>query len=148
MDFIQPAVHTLDGTDVAFPPAILADFPDAAGQVAIIRGDRPAITHRSEIFSRIKTESSSPCEGSGLPALTGRPMGLGSVFEEDHPVLPALCRKAGNVSRMAVNMHRQHRLDPGPRGRGQSRREAIGMQGKGLRVQIQIQRFSTRPPDG
>src|ERR1035441_8778902 len=91
---------------------MVSELADICCHLGIIQQNHAAVTERTEVFARIKTETTCVSETSGLFPIYFSPKRLGTVL--DHLQAIFFCQRANavHISRMAEYMHRHDR--PGP----------------------------------
>ena len=106
LQFVQTGVLALVNV-VVFPvAAIVAQRPDAGGQIAVIGGDGPRVPQRAQIFAGVKAEPGGIAKAPRALAVIRGPVGLRRVLDEFEAVGVRDGAQRVHVGGLAVEMHR------------------------------------------
>ena len=107
LQWIEPAVATLNFIHIFYARAVIAQHADAVGDFWIIGRDRAAIAHRAKILAGIKTPGDGVAVRADALSLIARAMGLGGVLQHVKLVFAGNRKDRIEISGLAIKMHRQ-----------------------------------------
>src|ERR1700737_2647056 len=111
LEFVEATIDARDVADVAALPSILPQSTHLLNEFKIIGNDHSTIANCSNIFRWIKTECRNVPHASDEASVKFRPMSLRAVLNDTNAEPVSNLRNGRNVSRMTVEVYRDHRLD-------------------------------------
>src|SRR6267378_114725 len=87
LHLVKARIPARPGTDVPFAPTVLAKEANIACDLWIIRHHRAAISERTEVLGRIKTEAARVAPGTHAPATYGGTVSLRAILDHFQAIL-------------------------------------------------------------
>ena len=115
LDLVEPRVPALPLGVVAAVPAVLAQLPEAPGDLRVVGGDGAAVAVGTEVLRGIERKGSRSAEAAGRPALEARAVALSAVFDDERSLARRERAEPVEIGDAAVEMDRQQ--EPGLRRR-------------------------------
>src|SRR5271166_4177807 len=115
LDRIETRVDANPGTNIAITPAILANFTQRAGERGVAGYGHTAIPERSQILCRVEAEAGNVANRARRPPAPLRAMALRAILDQTQAVPAGDLGKSGQIGRLTIEMHRQHRRGPARR---------------------------------
>ena len=102
---VEPRGPALARVNVLGSLAVLAQRTHDAGELAVVRDERPRITGRTEVLAGIEAEGRGCPTRARADTAALRPMRLAGILEEEQPVLARERAKCAHIAELSIEVH-------------------------------------------